>query len=327
MSSAEHPDRRPDASSRSRGHSHQHAHQHGHGSARASARHAGSLRISFTLVVGFLVVQVVVGFATGSLAVLSDAGHMATDALGLGMALAAIGAANRAANAAANGPRTFGLYRLEILAALANAVLLFAVAGYVLVEAARRLSDPPDVASLPVLAVGVLGLAINVIALVLLRGGAEASLNVRGAYLEVVSDALGSLGVIVAAVVMGATGWGWVDPVVASAIGLFILPRAWRLGRDALRVLVQAAPAGIEIDDVRAVLAGIDGVTDVHNLHVWTLTSEMDVVTAHLVLGEGRSAQPVLDVARRLLQERFDLGHATLQVETGPAHDCTEITW
>jgi cobalt-zinc-cadmium efflux system protein len=276
------------------------------------------------LVVGFLVVQVVVGLAVGSLVVLSDAGHMATDALGLGMALAAIGAANRAA---VDGHRTFGLYRLEILAALANAVLLFAVAAYVLVEALQRLGDPPAVPSLPVLVVGLLGLAVNGVALLLLRRGADVSLNVRGAYLEVVSDALGSLAVVIAAVAIGVTGWGWVDPVVASAIGVFILPRAWRLGGDALRVLVQAAPKGIEIEVVRSALAGIDGVSDVHDLHVWTLTSEMDVVTAHLVLAGGSGPQPVLDAARRLLHDRFQLTHATLQVETSPSHACTEITW
>ncbi len=301
-----------------------HGHGHGHAAGRAGARYAGSLRISLALVVGFLVVQVVVGLAVGSLAVLSDAGHMATDALGLGMALAAIGAANRAAF---DGHRTFGLYRLEILAALANAVLLFAVAGYVLVEAAQRLGDPPAVPSLPVLMIGLLGLAVNGVALLLLRRGADVSLNVRGAYLEVVSDALGSLAVVVAAVVMGVTGWGWVDPVVASAIGLFILPRAWRLGRDAVRVLVQAAPKGIEIETVRTALAGIDGVADVHDLHVWTLTSEMDVVTAHLVVVGGGDAQPVLDAARRLLQDRFHLAHATLQVEAATSPACTEINW
>ena len=157
------------------------------------------------------------------------------------MALAAITAANRTVHAR---HRTFGLYRLEILAALANAVLLFLVAGYVLVEAASRLGDPPPVDSLPVFVVGVIGLCVNCIAFVLLRQGATESLNVRGAYYEVVADTLGSIGVIVAAVLMAATGWGWVDPVVGAAIGVFILPRAWRLGRDALRVLVQAAPAG-----------------------------------------------------------------------------------
>jgi cobalt-zinc-cadmium efflux system protein len=306
------------------GHSHQHGHQHGHVDIRAGARHAGRLWWSFGLVTGFLVVQVVVGLSTGSLALLSDAGHMATDALGLGMALAAITAANRAVHAE---HRTFGLYRLEILAALANAVLLIGVAGYVLVEAIGRLDDPPVVASLPVFVVGVLGLAVNIVAFALLRQGATESLNVRGAYFEVVADMLGSVGVIIAATVMWATGWGWVDPVIGAAIGLFILPRAWKLGRDAVRVLVQAAPVGVDLPAITVALTGIDGVVDVHDLHVWTLTSEMEVVTAHLGVTTEANSQLVLDRARQVLGEQFHLGHATLQVEAAGNDDCRDMTW
>jgi cobalt-zinc-cadmium efflux system protein len=305
-------------------HGHDPGHHHGHVDLRAGARHVGRLWWSFALVVGFLVVQVVVGLAANSLALLSDAGHMATDALGLGMALAAITAANRARQAQ---HRTFGLYRLEILAALANAVLLFAVAGYVLVEAARRLDDPPHVASLPVLIVGAIGLAVNVIAFLLLRQGAKESINVRGAYLEVLADTLGSLGVIGAAAIMWVTGWGWVDPVIGAAIGLFILPRAWRLGHDAVRILVQAAPAGVDIGAITAALAAIEGVADVHDLHAWTLTSEMEVLTAHLGVADGTDTQVVLQQARVLLAERFHIPHATLQVEAAGNHDCQEMTW
>ncbi|HUF99231.1 MAG TPA: cation diffusion facilitator family transporter [Ilumatobacter sp.] len=299
-------------------------HDHSHVDLRAGARHAGRLWWSFALVAGFLVVQVVVGLAANSLALLSDAGHMATDALGLGMALAAITAANRATQAQ---HRTFGLYRLEILAALANAVLLFVVAGYVLFEAAQRLDDPPDVSSIPVLVVGTIGLAVNLIAFVLLRQGATESLNVRGAYFEVVADTLGSIGVIIAAAVMWATGWGWVDPVIGAGIGLFILPRAWRLGRDALRILVQAAPEGVDLPAITAALEAVDGVADIHDLHVWTLTSDMDVLTAHLGIAEGVDSQVVLRQARVVLAEQFHLQHATLQVETAGDHSCEEMTW
>jgi cobalt-zinc-cadmium efflux system protein len=299
-------------------------HDHTHVDRRAGARHAGRLWWAFWLITGFLVVQIVVGLATNSLALLSDAGHMATDALGLGMALAAIAAANRATHAE---HRTFGLYRLEILAALANAVLLFGVAGYVLVEAARRLDDPPDVASLPVLVVGVIGLAVNVVAFALLRRGASESLNVRGAYFEVVADTLGSIGVIVAATLMWATGWGWVDPVIGAAIGLFILPRAWKLGRDAVRILVQAAPEGVDLPAITSALTAIDGVADVHDLHVWTLTSEMEVLTAHLGIADGTDSQAVLRRARTVLADQFHLSHATLQVELAGNHDCDEMTW
>ena len=186
-----------------------HGHNHGTSAPRAGARHVRPLLISLGLTFAFLIVQVVTGFITGSLALLSDAGHMATDVLGLGMALAAIQAASHAQN---HPQRTFGLYRLEILAALANAVLLFGVAGYIGFEAINRLSNARDVASTPVLVVGVIGLVINVIAFKLLRAGSKESLNVRGAYLEVMSDMLGSIGVIAAAIIWGITGWTWVDP-------------------------------------------------------------------------------------------------------------------
>jgi cobalt-zinc-cadmium efflux system protein len=282
------------------------------------------LVISFALIVTFSVVQVVVGLVTDSLALLSDAGHMATDALGLGMALAAIQAAS---NARSHPQRTFGLYRLEILAALFNAMLLFAVAGYVLFEAVRRINDAPDIASGPVLVVGVIGLVVNLAAFALLRSGAKDSLNVRGAYLEVVSDTLGSVGVIVAAIVWGITGWTWVDPVIGAVIGVFILPRAWRLGHEALNVLLQAAPARLDMTALRAELAAISGVVDVHDIHVWTLTSEMDVATAHLMVSVGTDSHAVLDQARQLLADRHGITHATLQVEPDNHHGCDEVTW
>ena len=301
-----------------------HGHDHGVAAMRAGARHIRPLLISFGLVVAFLVVQVVTGITTGSLALLSDAGHMATDALGLGMALAAIQAASKARN---HPQRTFGLYRLEILAALINAVLLFGVAGYVFVEAISRLSDAPDVASTPVLIVGIIGLVVNVIAFLLLRAGSKESLNLQGAYIEVLSDMLGSVGVIVAAIVWGITGWAWVDPVIGAAIGVFILPRAWKLGREALRVLVQAAPARLDLTAMQAELAGIGGVVDVHDLHVWTLTSDMEVATAHLMVAVGTDSHAVLDRARELLAERHGISHATLQVEPDDHHGCEDVSW
>lgn len=292
-------------------------------SARAGARHFRPLLIAFCLVVAFMVVEVVAGFLTGSLALLSDAGHMATDALGLGMALAAIAAANRAKVA---GQHTYGLYRLEILAALANASLLFAVAVYVLVEAARRLGEPPDVLSGPMLLVAVAGLLVNLVSWRLLSVGATESINVEGAYLEVLADLIGSVGVILAALLTRA-GWAHADPIFAAAIGLFILPRAWRLGRRSLRILLQAAPEGLDIDDLNARLGNIAGVLDVHDLHVWTLTSDMDVATLHLVTGEGTDPHPVLDQARELLQDEFGIAHATLQVEPDTHSGCAELSW
>jgi len=306
------------------GHQHTHTHATSAAAARAGARYEKPLFLSFVLIACFLVVQVVVGIATGSLALLSDAGHMATDALGLAMALAAI----RAASTAREHPqRTYGLYRLEILAALANAVLLFGVAAWVFVEAISRIGDAPEVASRPVLIVGLLGLAVNVVAFLLLRGGAKESLNLQGAALEVLSDTLGSIAVVIGAAIWAVTGWTWVDPVLGAGIGVFILPRAYRLGREALRVLVQAAPAGVDVHAVQADLAKIAGVVDVHDVHVWTLTSDMEVASAHVMIDAQTDAHRVLDQARALLRDQHGLAHATLQVEPDDHRGCDEVSW
>ena len=302
------------------------AHDHG-ATARAGARHAGRLRIALALTVGFLLVETAAAFLTRSLALLSDAAHMLTDAVGVGMAVAAISLANRSAADGSEGPRTFGLYRLEILAALANSILLFGVAGYVLVEAGLRLGDEPDVRATPMLVVAVIGLAVNVIAFVLLRAGASESVNVEGAYLEVLADMIGSIGVIVAAVVLVTTGWPYADPIVAVAIGLWILPRTWGLARRSLRVLIQAAPAHLDLGRMRADLSALPGVVDVHDLHVWTLTSEMEVASAHLVTGTGTDAHAVLDQARLVLRDRYEIAHATLQVEPDTHEGCAEVSW
>jgi cobalt-zinc-cadmium efflux system protein len=299
-------------------------HDHAHGVARAATRHKGRLLAALVVLGGVTVVEVVAGFATRSLALLSDAGHMLTDVGGLGMALAAIHVADRAG---ADRRRTFGLYRLEILAALANAVLLFAVAIYVVVEAVRRWGDPPEVLAGPMLVVAVFGLAANLVAFGLLREGSRESLNVQGAYLEVLSDLVGSVGVIVAAAVIVATGWTWVDPAVGVAIGLFILPRTWRLAGRALRILVQAAPPGLDLAELEAELRAVDGVVDVHDLHVWTLTSEMDVASVHLMVREGSDTHGVLDRARVVLRDGHGIDHATLQVEPDSHKGCDEIMW
>jgi cobalt-zinc-cadmium efflux system protein len=299
-------------------------HGHSHAPISGAARHKGRLAISFALLAVFMVVEVVAGFATRSLALLSDAGHMLTDVLGLGMALAAIQLAGRGSE---RRHHTFGLYRLEILAALANAVLLCGVAVYVVVEALRRFDDPREVLGAPMLVVAVLGLLANLVAFALLREGAKESLNVEGAYLEVLSDTVGSVGVIAAAVVIQLTDWVWVDPAVGLAIGLWILPRTLRLGGRALRVLVQAAPPGVDLDAIEDALSGIDGVVDVHDLHVWTLTSEMDVASAHVMVRAGTDAHGVLDQARALLRDGHRIHHATLQIEPDSHTGCDEVAW
>ncbi|GIJ78576.1 cobalt-zinc-cadmium efflux system protein [Micromonospora phaseoli] len=302
------------------GHDHHHA-----AVSNAAHRHSGRLWAAFALLSTLMVVEAVTALRTGSLALLSDAGHMFTDVLGIGMALAAVAATRRADT---DPQRTFGLYRLEVLAALANAALLSGVAVYVLVEAVRRFGDPPEVLAGPVLVVATLGLLANVAAFALLRPGARESINLRGAYLEVLADLLGSLGVIGAALLIALTDWWWADPLVAVAIGTFILPRTWRLGRAAVRILVQAAPEHLQVTAVYDRLAAVPGVAGVHDLHVWTLTSGMEVASAHLTVTSDADVGAVLTVARSALREEFQIEHATLQVEPrADPGDCGAVEW
>ncbi len=299
-------------------------HDHGASAAHAGARHRVRLWWAGGLLAAFMLVEAVAALATGSLALLSDAGHMFTDVLGIAMALAAITAAGRART---DSHRTFGLYRLEVLAALANAMLLTGVAGYVLIEAARRFTDPPDVPAGWMLVVAVGGLLVNLVAFALLRSGARESLNVRGAYLEVLGDLLGSVGVIVAAGIIAVTGWSYADPIVAVLVALMILPRTFALGRSAVRILVQAAPRHLDVAVVRDRLAAVPGVCDVHDLHVWTLTSGMDVASAHLSLDPGAELGTVLAGAREALHADFAIDHATLQVEPLGSGRCAPAGW
>jgi cobalt-zinc-cadmium efflux system protein len=280
--------------------------------------------LAFVLAIAFLVVEAVTAYLAGSLALLSDAAHLLTDAVGIGMALAAIGLADRGGD---DDSRTFGLYRLEILAALANAFLLFAVTGYVLVEAGLHLARDPSVEAGPMLVVATLGLVVNVVSVVLLRSGARESLNVEGAYLDVLADSVASLGVILAAAVIAVTGWARIDALVAIAIAVWIVPRAWRLAGGALRILIQAAPPGFDVGRLQGDLAALPGVVDVHDLHVWTLTSEMDVASAHLMVSAGTDPHGVLDQARDVLRARYAIAHATLQVEPDDHTGCAEVTW
>ncbi|MFR9729592.1 cation diffusion facilitator family transporter [Saccharopolyspora sp. MS10] len=304
-------------------------HGHGHGSAAAvpasaSGRYSRRLAMAFGVLLAFFVLEAVVGYLTSSLALLSDAGHMLTDVLGVGMALAAITAARRPASE----KRTFGWYRVEVLAALANAVLLFGVAAYILVEAVRRFQDPPEVAGLPMMLTAAAGLAANVVAFLLLREGAAESLNLRGAYLEVLADTIGSVGVLIGGALAWAFGWYLVDPLVAVAVGLFVLPRTWKLARQALRILVQQAPEGVDVPAMREDLAALPAVREVHDLHVWTLTSGMEVASAHLTILDEADHGDVLVAAQRLLAERYQIEHATLQVEPAEcARRCRALTW
>jgi cobalt-zinc-cadmium efflux system protein len=295
-------------------------HTHGH----AGARHRWRLAVTFGMVATFFVVELVAGLVTGSLALLSDAGHMAADVVALGAALLATAIATRPDR---TGRRTYGSYRAEVLASGFTVLVMLGVATYILVEAWTRRGEPVEVQAGPMLVVGSLGLVVNLVSLVLLRAGAQESLNVKGAYLEVVADALGSVGVLVAGALVLATGQAGWDAALAVGIALFVAVRAAALGREVLAVLGQHAPAGLDIDAVARDLEAVPGVSDLHDLHVWTLTSGMDVATAHLVVDGKPAADDVLARAQQVLQEVHGISHATLQVEVDPSTECHRATW
>jgi cobalt-zinc-cadmium efflux system protein len=305
------------------GHGPSHGHSHGP-AAHAAGRHRWRLAVAFGLVAAFFGVELVAALASGSLALLSDAGHMAADVVTLGAAVVATRIATRPDT---TGRRTFGSYRAEVFASGLAVLLMLGVAVYIVVEAVGRIGSSPEVASGTMLVVGAIGLVVNVVALFLLRGGATESLNVKGAYLEVVADTVGSLGVVAAALLVGATGSALWDTVVALAIAVFVAVRAIGLGREVVAVLGQHAPTGIEPTDLLTALGEVPGVTEVHDLHVWTLTSGMDVATAHLVTSRPDAGPEVLDAASRMLRERFHVAHATLQVETTDRSQCRGADW
>lgn len=298
-------------------------HGHGHATGHAGARHRWRLAVAFGLVGTYFVVELIAGLTSGSLALLSDAGHMAADVVALGAALTATRIATRPDR---TGRRTYGSYRAEIFASGFTVLLMLGVAVYVAVEAVGRLGETPHVAAAPMLLVGALGLVINLISMALLRAGADESLNVKGAYLEVLADTLGSIGVIAAGLMVGVTGSPWWDTGIALAISLFVAARAVFLGREVLAVLGQHAPTGVDPDCVADRLGAVDGVTDVHDLHLWTLTSGMNVATAHLITHEQAGSGDVLIRARRVLRDEFQVEHATLQVERDRS-ECDEIAW
>lgn len=300
---------------------------HSHGAAatgHAGAVHRWRLLVAVVLIGAFFVVELVAGLLAGSLALLSDAGHMAADVVTLAAALAATVIAVRPDG---SGRRTFGNYRIEVFASLLAVLIMLGVATGVVIAGIGRLGREVHVDAGPMLVVGILGLIVNLIVLAMLRGGAQESLNVKGAYLEVMADTVGSIGVIVAALLIRWTGAGWIDTVVALAVGAFIAVRAAILAKEVLGVLGQAAPAGIDPQQVEHDLRALDGVADVHDLHLWTLTSGMEVATVHLVTAPGADPHPVLDAAQELLSTTHGIAHATVQTEPTDHHGCLEIGW
>ncbi len=283
-------------------------HGHCHTPAGTNKRRLG---IVLGLTTAYLIAEVIGGLLTHSLALLADAGHMLTDVAGLGLALMAIQFAERPATP----ERTYGFYRVEILAALINAVVLIGISGYILYEAYHRFRNPQQVQSGAMLGVATVGLVVNIIGIRLLRSASEESLNMKGAYYEVLSDMLTSIGVIVAAIIMLTTGWYYADPIISAAIGLFILPRTWMLLKDAVGVLLEGTPSDVNVTSLREAIAGVHGVASVHDLHVWSLTSGVNAMSVHAVLADHALHDEVLAAVQKKVTSEFKIAHATVQVE------------
>lgn len=291
-------------------------HAHGsHGRApadgSAAAQHKARLKWALVLTASFMVVEVIGGLVTGSLALIADAAHMLTDAGGLVLALIAIHFGERAATP----QKTYGYVRMEVLAAAANAVVLLVVTVFVLYEAYDRFLNPPQVLGGPMAAVAVAGLIVNLISMKLLSAGSSESLNVKGAYFEVMSDMLASLGVLIAAIVILFTGWTLADPLIGAGIGLFIIPRTWMLLREAIYILMEGTPPHVDLTLLEKTLLAIPGVTAVHDLHVWTITSGLDSMSCHLVVADMARARETLAAAQVAMRETYGLSHSTIQVE------------
>lgn len=277
----------------------------------AGAKNKKRLKIVLLLTGSYLIVEVVGGILSKSLALLADAGHMLTDVAGLIVALLAIQLAEKPADP----ERTFGYYRAEILAALTNAVVLIGISIYILYEAYQRFKDPPEVESKSLLVVAGVGLIINLAGMFIMRKGSKESLNMKGAYFEVLSDTLTSLGVIVAGIIMLITGWYYADPLISAGIGLFILPRTWILLKDAVEVLLEGTPYDVDIVKLRDALKSIEGVSDVHDLHVWSLTSGVNAMSAHVVVTETTMGNGILTALNQEVTSKFNIVHTTIQIE------------
>jgi cobalt-zinc-cadmium efflux system protein len=289
---------------------------HSHGEVRAG--HEKKLLLALGLTTAFMIAEVIGAWITGSLALLSDAAHMFTDSAALAISLLAFQIAKRPADRS----RTFGYARFEILASTFNAILLFLVAMYILYEAYQRLMTPATIQSTGMLVIAVLGLVVNLISMRLLGSASGESLNVKGAYLEVWSDMLGSLGVIIAALVIRFTGWAWVDSIVAAGIGLWVLPRTWTLLRESMNVLLEGVPNGVDLEKVEQTILAVEGVVTLHDLHVWSVTSGKNVMSVHVVISQSAlNGQKILSQVTTAVSQNHEIGHCTIQLEHDGFHD------
>ena len=293
---------------------HNHNHSHNHSYSHAQGHGSGNQRrlaLVLALVLLYMVAEVVGGLLTNSLALLADAGHMLSDAGALALSLFALWMARRPA---APG-RTYGNYRTEILAALANGATLVAVAVYIFIEAFHRFGAPPEVQGAAMMGVAVGGLIVNLAGLWILNAGKSESLNVRGAWLHVLTDALGSVGAILAGALVWGFGWNWADPLASVIIGVLVIYSSWALLKETVNVLMEGAPGHLDVDEVRDAMRGVAGVRAVHDLHVWTITSGLVALSAHVVVEDESFNQRTLSAVRERLHERFGIEHSTIQLE------------
>jgi len=296
-------------------------HSHSHGDFNELRKKSkSSLVMVLILTTAYMVVEVVAGFFTGSLALIADAGHMLGDIAALLLAVIAVWFAGKTPSV----QKTYGYYRTEILAALLNGVVLVGLSFYILFEAYERLSQPPEVLGGPMLAVAVGGLVVNLIAVKVLTGSSENSLNAKAAYLEVLGDLLGSVAVIIASLVIMFTDWKLADPIVSGLIGIMILPRTWTLIRECIHILMEGTPAHVDLEKLRDKLSSVSGVKNVHDLHVWTITSGRDAISAHVLIDETRPPDDVLREVTSIALSEFNLPHSTLQVEQ---NECKSEPW
>ena len=277
----------------------------------AGAKNKSRLKIVLILTGSYLIAEVIGGIMTKSLALLADAGHMLTDVGGLILALIAI----KLSEKSPNPQKTYGYYRAEILAALTNAVVLIGISLYILYEAYQRFLDPPEVESGAMLIVAGIGLVINLIGMYIMKKGSQESLNMKGAYFEVLSDMLTSVGVMVAGIIMLTTGWYYADPIISAGIGLFILPRTWVLMKEAVGVLLEGTPTDVDITKLREAMKQVPGVSDVHDLHVWSLTSGVNAMSAHVVLTDEKAQNGILTTLNQEVTSKFTIAHTTIQLE------------
>lgn len=282
-------------------------------STTAGSKHKRSLKIVFAITASYLIVEVVVGFISNSLALLSDAAHMLTDVGGQALALFAIWMTSKPRNSR----KTYGYYRVEILSALTNALVLIFISGYILFEAWQRFKNPPEVAGIPMLVVAFCGLIVNLIGMKVLSAGSKESINIKGAFLEVVSDMLSSVGVIIAGIVILATGWLYIDPIMSAFIGLFILPRTYKLLKESVDILLEAVPADINYAAVEKYIVERPGVQSIHDLHIWTITSGVIALSAHVIMKEETSFSEISDLVANIkedLNTEFKIGHTTVEI-------------